>query len=168
VTIYTPGRERIREFIAQVEQKCIGSHSHSSSAWHGCATWRASRRRRRRPSRRNHLDVALSRELRFNLWRSAGQWAERMGMQIVGPALRKYPTAATPYDERRWCYLWFNMDGDLVRRWLSRLTRMIGEGLGDHKDPSPCRKRVAGEGGWALTADRSSRDPFRETPVPTL
>jgi hypothetical protein len=27
VTIYTPGRERIREFIAQVEQKCISSHS---------------------------------------------------------------------------------------------------------------------------------------------
>jgi hypothetical protein len=27
VTIYTPGRERIREFIAEVEQKFIGSHS---------------------------------------------------------------------------------------------------------------------------------------------
>jgi hypothetical protein len=27
VTIYTPGRERNREFIAEVEQKCIGSHA---------------------------------------------------------------------------------------------------------------------------------------------
>jgi hypothetical protein len=79
VTIYTPGRERIRDFIAGVEQKCIGSRSQGLIV---CMTWLRD----------------LARE-----------------SPAPPPTKRTEITAATPYDEQRWCYC----GSTLMGTWFS-------------------------------------------------